>query len=117
MYQQLPSYLRTFRKKRAFTQGDIARLLGGVSASAISKYESLARIPSSKALMGIEVIFQEAIREVYPKLFAEVAATILSNAEVLLTEIADLPGAVAAARRKALNDLITSLREPTPQPV
>lgn len=118
MYNPLPSYFKTLRKKRALTQGDMARLLGTMSASALSKYERLVRIPPARILMGVEVVFNDTIREVYPALFAEVAAAILARAKDLLAELADAGGQVAEARRSALIELISRLEErPTPETV
>lgn len=75
-----PSYLRTHRARWELTQPELGTLLGGISASLISKYETLARTPGVKTLIGAEFVFGEPARRLFPGLYASVEAGVTLRA-------------------------------------
>jgi transcriptional regulator with XRE-family HTH domain len=111
MAQPLPSYLRTHRRKWALTQRELAQLLGELTASAVSKYETLARTPSLEVMLGFEVVFDQRSHDLIPATSAAIRRTISRNATALLTELAEKTDARSARKRRLLDDLITRLTE------
>lgn len=75
-----PSYLRTHRARWGLTQPELAALLGEVSASLISKYETLARTPGVRALIGCEFVFGEPARRLFPALYASIESAVTLRA-------------------------------------
>ncbi len=111
MTQPLPSYLRTYRRKWALTQRELAELLGGVSSDAISKYETLARLPSIQVMLGIEIVFDEKSHDLLPALSYSVRRSVRRNAVALIDRLADKTDARSVQKRRLLDDLITRLTE------
>jgi len=79
MAHLLPSYLHTLRKQWGFSQPEMATLFG-VTASAMSRFESLSRRPTSELIVGAEVIFGHNAKDVFPALYRQVEQTILLRA-------------------------------------
>lgn len=78
----LPSYLRTHRKRWALSESELGHLLG-VSASAISKYETLKRQPSAEVVLGCEFIFSTPADEIFTAASGVTRAAIVLNAKSL----------------------------------
>lgn len=97
-----PSYLRTHRKRWALTQPELGVLLGGVSASLISKYETLARTPSVEALIGAEFIFGEPARRLFPGLYASTEAAVTLCAVDFAEALGATEGKTAQVKRELL---------------
>ena len=53
----LSNYLKTYRKRADLTQHELAFLLGVQSASKISRYENMKRLPTLPTVFAYEVIF------------------------------------------------------------
>lgn len=80
---RIHSYLLTHRKKWALTQDELGLLLGGYSRSSISRFErDLQEIPR-EVVIACQVIFDGSPREMFPKVFGEIEATVLRNAVAL----------------------------------
>ena len=97
-----PSYLRTHRKRWGLTQAEFGTLLGGLSASLISKYETLARTPSVEALIGCEFIFGEPARRLFPGLYASVEAAVTLRAADFAEAIGATDDTSARVKRELL---------------
>jgi transcriptional regulator with XRE-family HTH domain len=107
MIQPLPTYLRSHRRKWAFTQRELAGLIGCVSADAISKYEALERTPRTEVAMALEIIFEETPKELFPVLSHAVHCEVLRNAKLLQKKLAEMTDAKSARKRQFLEALIT----------
>ncbi len=82
-----PSYLRTHRRRWALTQFELGALLGGLSESTISKYEKLTREPNVEALIGVEFIFGEPARRIFPALYSSIEIGVTGRAALFAEEI------------------------------
>jgi transcriptional regulator with XRE-family HTH domain len=100
-----PSYLRTHRKRWELTQPELGALLGGLSASLISKYETLARTPNVEALIGTEFIFGEPARRLFPGLYASVETAVTLRA----VDFAEAVGATEDKSAQVKRDLLEAI--------
>ena len=107
MAQPLPTYLRSYRRKWALTQCELAELLGGISPSTISKYETLARTPSAEVMLALEMIFEEAPSAIFPALSQSARRMVLRNAVVLQDRLAEKHDARSVRKRCLLDAMIT----------
>lgn len=88
----LASYLRTHRKKSGLSQCEVAELLGLNSSQTISRYESLARIPSLRTALAFQVLFGAFPHRLFPALHTDVTKLTLARLRSLLDRIADNGG-------------------------
>ena len=94
----LPNYLRSHRKQRQFSQGEVAFLLGLSSQSGVSQHEALSRLPEFKVLLKYELLFDHPVSELYPDLRAKARAELLARIRALLRRLKRRSG--AAVQRK-----------------
>jgi len=106
MAPPFPTYLRTHRRKWALSQGELAELLGGITADAISKYETLARPPSSELLIACEFVFEQPALALFPAMSLAIAREILGNARAIRGRLADRSDAQSVRKRLLLDNLI-----------
>ena len=106
-HQPLPTYLRSHRRKWALTQRDLAVLLGDVSASTVSKYETLARTPSPEAMFALEVVFKVPASALFPALSRAARRAVLRNAAALEDRLAERHDARSVRVRLLLTDILT----------
>lgn len=100
-----PSYLRTHRDRWALSQPELGSLLGGLSASTISKYEKLLRTPSLEAVIGAEFIFGEPARQLFPALYSTIEASVTLQA----IEFAERLGAKDSRKARVKRELLESI--------
>lgn len=77
------NYVRTYRRRWAFTQGEIAALLGFDSRTVISRIEQGKRLPSLESALALEVLFGTAPKSMFPQFFAEVEEALMQRAYLL----------------------------------
>ena len=111
MAQPFPTYLRTNRRKWALSQGELAELLGGVTADTISKYETLVRPPSAEMLVACEFIFEQPAHTLFPAMSLGIIRAIVRNAETIRARLADGRDAESARKRRLLDGIITRSRK------
>ncbi len=87
MASRLRNYLRTYRKRPGFTQGETAFLLGCKSGAKVSHYEHFGREPSLKTALACEIIFQKPIREIFPGIYQEVEQKTFEQARLLVEKL------------------------------
>ena len=77
-----PTHVRRHRRTWAFTQEELATLLG-VREAAVSQYEQLVRTPSREALVGLQFIFSKSAHELVPALGVSVIRAVMGNAVLM----------------------------------
>jgi len=95
----LPNYLRTYRKRVGFDQGEVAFLLGAMSGSKTCRYERRFRLPPLRSCLGLEVIFQTPVRQLFAGVYREVEKEVASRAETLIRFLAKKPQTGVTARK------------------
>lgn len=106
MSSPLPSYLRTHRKRWALSQKDLGALLGGVSGTAIAKYETLRRKPPVSVVLGCEIIFGERAQELFPALHGKVRDIILGRAGALLAAVEGRADEASLTKKRLLSSIL-----------
>ena len=101
----LPNYLRTLRMRSGLTQPELASLLG-ITESALSKFETLARAPTKNLILGIEVIFGQTDRETFPALYAHVERNVMRRAAVLSSALEQRRDAASVLKRQFIAEMI-----------
>jgi transcriptional regulator with XRE-family HTH domain len=92
------------RKRWALSQSDLAKLLG-VSAVALSRYETRNRSPHLRLALGLEVVFGVPARALFPDRYAEVEAAIIRRAAGLSIRLEACSGEEASAQRELLSQM------------
>ena len=100
--QLLPHYLRTHRRRSGFSQEEVARLLGAVSGTKVSRYENFSRRPSVAAIFAFEIVFNRPARELFAGSYEEVRLDVQERAKRLAEAIAKHAGDPRTARKLAL---------------
>ena len=70
------TYLRFLRRKSGLSQRELARILGTVSASQISRHERSRILPSILTAFGYQVVFQKPASDIFPGLYHAVKAVV-----------------------------------------
>jgi transcriptional regulator with XRE-family HTH domain len=70
------TYLRFLRKKSGLSQRQLARVLGTVTGDQISRHERSAAPPNLLTAMGYQVVFQQAVSEIFPGLYHAIESVI-----------------------------------------
>ncbi len=106
----LRNYLRSHRKQRQFSQGEVAFLLGLNSQSGVSQHEALARLPEFKVLLKYELLFDHPVGELYPDLRVKAKGELLSRLRALVRRLRRQPGRSAARKIELLTDVQARLK-------
>ncbi|MEF8699269.1 MAG: helix-turn-helix transcriptional regulator [Candidatus Accumulibacter sp. UW20] len=77
------NYVRTQRRRWAFTQNEVAALLGFESRTCISRIEQGKRVPTLESALALEVLFGEPPKSLFPYIYAEVEDMLMQRAAVL----------------------------------
>jgi transcriptional regulator with XRE-family HTH domain len=103
---QLPNYLRSHRKQLAFSQEDVAFLLGTQSGTKMCRYERFVREPSLAEALALAVIFKRPIEEIFAGTYRKAELTIAARAKALGYRLdRRKPGQRSTRRREALRAL------------
>lgn len=70
------TYLRFLRRKSGLSQRELAGILGGVTASQVSRHERSVALPSLLAALGYQVVFQTPVSDIFPGLYFTVESAI-----------------------------------------
>ena len=81
--QSLHNYLRTFRKRSALSQKEVAYLLGTQSSANVCRHERFIQEPSLQTALAYEVIFQKPVSELFPGLFEKMQMEVGARAKKL----------------------------------
>jgi DNA-binding XRE family transcriptional regulator len=76
-------HLRGFRKRSSLTQSDLARLLGHVSGSSISRLESGGHAPDLKTAFLLEAVFGASASQLFRTTFLQIADAVRDRADLL----------------------------------
>lgn len=106
---QLPNYLRSQRKLIAFSQEEVAFLLGAQTGAKVSRYEKFVHIPSLETALAFEAIFQRPVRELFAGLYQQAAQGVGARAKELAQKTGQRKTRKSTARKlQTLTAIITS---------
>src|ERR1039457_593139 len=104
----LTNYLRTYRKRLAMTQEEMASLLGvkgedrGVK---VCRDERFAREPSLAMALAYEVIYQRSVRELFAGVYEQIEREVAARASSLRLRKDRTTGERAAYRHQVFANL------------
>ena len=107
--QNLPHYVRMYRKKSGLTQEDISKLLSIRSRSVTSEIESSRKIPKTNTAVALSIILGVPLDQLLIGIYTDIRQEVVRNAELLVKEIGDISGqpkSRKARRLQALKDIM-----------
>ena len=87
MAKKLPNYLRTYRKRKGFTQDEIAYLLGSYSGAKVSRYERFKRLPTLQTALAYQIIFDNPTEELFIGVFQKVERNTIKRIKSLTRKL------------------------------
>lgn len=114
MEKKMPlNYVRTLRRSWAFTQEEIAVLLGFKDRSGISRIESGKRLPSLESTLALEVLFGVAPKQLFPDLYTETEEALLRRAYPLYEATLNTTTPSDMRKREALDEAMRRATQPS----
>lgn len=100
-------YLKALRRRSAFSQEDVAFLLGAFTGARVSRHETGACAPPLEVALAYEVIFEVAIADIYEDDVLRIVAQIHKQARTLHESLAfRLKDPLRQEKRAALERII-----------
>jgi len=97
---QLPNYLLSNRKRVAFSQEDVAFLLGTRGGAQISRHERFARTPSLETALAYEAILQTPAKELFGGVYQKIQKEVAARAKTLTYRLERQQSARKRRRRR-----------------
>jgi len=105
--KRLSNYLRTFRKRSALSQADVAYLLGVPSSAKVCRYERFARLPGLETALACQAIFGRPVSDLFPGLFKEIEAKVCARARKMIAKKnGEKAGPSAARKRETITAIV-----------
>lgn len=105
MEKRLGTYLRTFRLKSGLTQEELSLLVGGRSASHISRIESGERYPDIALAIALSTLFQCDVPTLFPGLYRSIEEQVIQRAYALYLDLQGNPSRATKAKLDFLEGL------------
>jgi transcriptional regulator with XRE-family HTH domain len=105
---KLENYLRTYRKRSALSQDEVAYLLGCQNGIKVSRYERFSRRPNLETLFAYEVVFGAPARELFAGAYQKVEKRTLNRAQLLTRKLNRATLDRMATRKLQILEAITS---------
>ena len=83
----LTTYLRTFRKRLALSQDELAFLCGTKGHASVSRYESAARLPTLEVGLAYEIIFDTSVASIFRGQRQIAAASVERRVKILVARL------------------------------
>lgn len=99
------NYVRTFRKRHALTELDLAFLIGQSSDRAICAYERGDRNPTLEAALALQFLFSQVPHQIFPGLYEAVEEKVMQRAAHLLRRLEGRRDRRSEAKRELLEAL------------
>jgi transcriptional regulator with XRE-family HTH domain len=100
------TYVRAHRRKWGLTQVELARLVGLVSRSAVSRIERAERVPTTATIIACGIIFGLASPELFPSLHEEIEQAVIVAATALEAELGGLSDQASVRKRALLEQIL-----------
>jgi transcriptional regulator with XRE-family HTH domain len=85
----------------------------GISASALSKFESRSRRPTIELAAAVEVVFGRATREVFPGFYGEIERAVVERARRRRERYGARSDAPPSKKLRVLDDIIARASQTT----
>jgi transcriptional regulator with XRE-family HTH domain len=107
---KLDNYLRTYRRRAAISQDEMAFLLGAHDGTKVSRYEHFARTPGLETALAYEAIFGIPTRELFAGVYQRAERNAHRRARLLQKRIGPL-ASERIAKLKILGEVATDRNE------
>lgn len=107
-FDKLPNYLRTYRKRAALTQDELAYLLGNECGTQVSRYEHFLRQPGLRTVVTYELIFDAPARELFAGVAQQVARVTVNRAYSLAEKLRSARSDSLTARKLQFLEALVS---------
>jgi DNA-binding XRE family transcriptional regulator len=84
---KLQNYLRTYRRRAALSQDEVAYLLGCRSGTKVCRYERRSRLPALSTALAYEIIFRTPISELFAGIFQQIERRTVRRVEALARKL------------------------------
>ncbi len=81
--QSLQNYLRTYRKRSALSQEDVAYLLGTQSGGNVCRHERFSQVPDLQTALAYEAIYRQPVSALFPGMFEEMQRVVRARSKKL----------------------------------
>ncbi len=113
---RLPNYVRAHRKRRGFSQEEIAFLLGCQCGAHVCQYERYRRNPSRDTAWGYEIIFGGTSRELFAGDYRKIEDLVARRAKRLIDRLLKEEQTKLTARKiEALTAVFHRLKSDAPE--
>lgn len=112
MYEPLDNYVRTYRKRTALSQDDVAFLLGGEAGTSVSRHETGGRLPTLEVALGYQVILGAPVGDLFAGILHGVEANVRTRAEELLTRLDEVEDSAVLRRKLEVVSALIAVNEP-----
>lgn len=99
------NYVRTFRKRHALTEFDLAFLIGQRSDAPIYGYERGDRNPTLEAALALQILFSQVPHQLFPGLYEAVEDKVMRRAAQMLQKLDGHRDRRSEAKRELLETL------------
>lgn len=114
MAPKLENYLRTYRRRAGFTQGEVAFLLGTRSGTKISRHERAGRDPGLRTILAYQIIFDVGTDQLFAGTYDRVDREVRQRAGLLAHKLEARE--LSRVTRHKLASLRAIMREQPTQP-
>ncbi len=87
MYEPLENYMKTYRKRRGFSQEEVAFLIGSEAGTTVMRHETNARVPSLETAILYQVILGAPVTELFSGMLRSAEDVVSAQAEELLVQL------------------------------
>ncbi len=99
------NYVRTHRRRFAFSEEELAFLLNQRAQSAVAQFENGDRVPSLKCAFALQVLFRLRPHHMYPDLYEHVEDGVMRRAAQLIEDLESKADKRSVAKREFLEAL------------
>lgn len=99
------NYVRTFRQRHALTADELAYLINQSSHARISKIEVGRRAPNLEGALGLQVLFRQQPRQLFPGLYEVVEEGVMQRVKEMLDDLDGRTDPRSHAKREFLENV------------
>ncbi len=111
-FNKLPNYLRTYRRRAALSQDEVAFLLGVQSGAKVCRYERFSRTPSLETALAFQVVFCASTRNLFGGLYQKIERDVGKRAAMLARRLTHSKQDGPMARKLDALRAITEVENP-----
>ena len=108
MSRKLENYLRTYRKRAALSQDEVAFLLGCRNATKVSRYERFDRKPALETALACKAVFRVPVEDLFAGIYQKVERVTSKRARLLARKISRATPENMATRKLEILKAISS---------